>query len=99
MDVFIHEDYVKKRNEVRREQRRKKVQMQVLQLGPASGNPGASSRPASACREESPRAPSLCTTPTGMSPSTVRSPAPAASPSEEAVSSGHRRLFDCLKPY
>jgi hypothetical protein len=96
MDVFIHEDYVKKRNEVRREQRRKKVQMQVLQLGPASGNPGASSRPASARREESPRAPRQCTTPTGMSPSTVMSP---ASPSEEAVSSDHRRLFDCLKPY
>lgn len=95
MDVFIHEDYVNKRNEVRREQR-KKVQVQVLQLGLASGNAGAS-RPESAGREESPRPPSQCTTPTGMSPTTVGSP--TASPSEEAVSSHHRRLFDCLKPY
>ncbi|CAM0904800.1 unnamed protein product [Alopecurus aequalis] len=93
MDVFIHEDYVNKRNEVRR----KKIQMQALQLGPALGNPGASSQPASAHREEGQRAPSRCTTPTGMSPSTVGSP--MASPSEEAVSSDHRRLFDCLKPY
>jgi len=98
MDVFIHEDYVNKRNEVRREQRKKVQIMQELQLRPASGNPGASrSASASARREESPRVPSQCTTPTGMSPSTARSP--TGSPSEEAVSSDHRRLFDCLKPY
>jgi hypothetical protein len=91
MEVFIHEDYVNKRNEVRREERRKKMQTQVLQL--ALGNPGAP-RPAQARGEESPGTPSQCATPAGMSPSTVR---PTAA--EEAVSSDHRRIFDCLKPY
>ena len=91
MEAFIHEDYVNKRNEVRREQRRR--QLQMLQVG---GNPGAS-REALLASQESPRVPDQCLTPTG-----VRSPAasamslagePAGWPSE------HRRLFDCLKPY
>lgn len=91
MDVFIHEDYVNKRNMVRREQR-KKTQMQVLQLG----SPGAC-RPAPAHGEDSPGAPRQCLTPTGVSPSsTVRSQASGLP--EEAVSSDHRRLFDCPKP-
>ena len=95
MDVFIHEDYVNKRNMVRREQR-KKTQLQVLQLG----SPGAC-RPLPAHGEDSPGAgaPRQCLTPTGVSPSsTVGSPASGSS--EGAVSSDHRRhLFDCLKPY
>lgn len=91
MDVFIHEDYVNKRNMVRREQR-KKTQMQVLKLD----DPGAC-RPAPA-HMKSPGALRQCLTPTGISPSsTVGSPASGSS--EEAVSSDHRRLFDCLKPY
>ncbi|PAN37952.1 hypothetical protein GQ55_7G127000 [Panicum hallii var. hallii] len=95
MEVFIHEDYVNKRKEVRREQRRR--QLQMLQVG---GNPGAS-REALASRE-SPRVPDQCLTPTGASPSGVRSPtASALSPAGEAAGwpSEHRRLFDCLKPY
>ena len=89
MEAFIHEDYVNKRNEVRREQRRR--QLQMLQVG---GNPGAS--------RESPRVPDQCLTPTGASPSGVRSPAASAmSLAGEAAGwpSEHRRLFDCLKPY
>ena len=74
MDVFIHEDYVNKRNEVRRDQRRK-MQMQMLQLGLGLGP-----APAPAQGKAS-------------------SPTATTSPSEEAVSSHHRRLFDCLKPY
>lgn len=85
MDVFIHEDYVNKRNEVRREQRK---QLQMLQRRQTA------SRPAPACGEESPGAPS------GMSSSTVRSPTSSSSAvAEEGVSSDHRCLFDCLKPY
>ena len=84
MEAFIHEDYVNKRNEVRRKQRRR--QLQMLQVG---GNPGAS--------RESPRVPDQCLTPTGVrSPAaSAMSPAGEAAgwPSE------HRRLFDCLKPY
>ncbi|KQJ82406.1 hypothetical protein BRADI_5g08825v3 [Brachypodium distachyon] len=91
MDVFIHEDYVNKRNEVRREQRK---QLQMLQRRQTA------SRPAPACGEESPGAPSRCPTPTGMSSSTVRSPTSSSSAvAEEGVSSDHRCLFDCLKPY
>ncbi|RLM74871.1 uncharacterized protein C2845_PM15G07200 [Panicum miliaceum] len=60
-------------------------------------NPGAS-RQALA----SPRVPDQCPTPSGASPSSVRSPtASAMSPAGEAAGwpSEHRRLFDCLKPY
>jgi len=96
MEAFIHEDYVNKRNEVRRKQRRR--QLQMLQVG---GNPGAS-REALLASQESPRVPDQCLTPTGASPSGVRSPAASAmSPAGEAAGwpSEHRRLFDCLKPY
>lgn len=98
--MFIHEDYVNKRNEVRREQRRRQLQMLRVE-----GNPDAS-RQALASRE-SPRAPAQCLTPTGASPSSVRSPtasalqSPAAAVAGEAAGwpSEHRRLYDCLKPY
>ncbi|EES12086.1 hypothetical protein BDA96_06G071100 [Sorghum bicolor] len=96
MEVFIHEDYVNKRNEVRREQRRRR-QLQMLRV---EGNPDASRQAL-----ESPRAP----TPTGASPSSsVRSPTATALQSPpaaaEAAAAGgwpseHRRLYDCLKPY
>ncbi|KAL6843445.1 hypothetical protein ACP4OV_026767 [Aristida adscensionis] len=89
MDVFIHEDYVKKRNEVRREQRRQ--QLRMLQL---EGSDGVS-RPAPASRE-SPRS-------TGASPSSVvRSPTATASAdttAEKSAWSSEDRLYDCLKPY
>ncbi|KAL6650673.1 hypothetical protein ACP70R_009598 [Stipagrostis hirtigluma subsp. patula] len=87
MEVFIHEDYVNKRNEVRREQRR------MLQL---EGNPGVF-RPAAPACPESPSVLAQCLTPTGASPSSVRSPATATA--EESGWSSEHRLFDCLKPY
>ncbi|XP_062225538.1 uncharacterized protein LOC133924146 [Phragmites australis] len=96
MDVFIHEDYVNKRNEVRREQRRQ--QLRVLQV---EGDPDAS-RPAPT-RRESPRVPAQCLTPTGVSSFSVRSPAASASPTaaaeEAAAWAAEHHLFDCLKPY
>ncbi|KAE8770042.1 putative protein phosphatase 2C 39 [Hordeum vulgare] len=94
MDVFIHEDYVNKRNMVRREQK-KKTQVQVLQLGSTGACRPALAR---ARGEGIPGTPRQCLTPTSLSPSsTIESPASGSS--EEAVSSDHRRLFDCLKPY
>ncbi|OEL15730.1 hypothetical protein BAE44_0023250 [Dichanthelium oligosanthes] len=101
MEVFIHEDYVNKRNEVRREQRRRRLQM--LQV---EGNLDVSRQAALASRE-SPRSPAQCLTPTGASsPSGVRSPIASALSSPVAAAgeaagwpSEHRRLFDCLKPY
>jgi hypothetical protein len=83
MDVLIHEDYVNKRNEVRRRQ-----QLRMLQV---EGNPDAS-RPAPAPRE-SPRTPAACVT----SPAEVVSPGSADG--EAATWPPEHRLFDCLKPY
>lgn len=101
--MFIHEDYVNKRNEVRREQRRRHLQMLRVE-----GNPDAS-RQALLASRESPRAlPAQCLTPTGASsPSSVRSPTASALQSPAAAAAGeaagwpseHRRLYDCLKPY
>uniref|UniRef100_A0A0D3FVF7 Uncharacterized protein n=1 Tax=Oryza barthii TaxID=65489 RepID=A0A0D3FVF7_9ORYZ len=45
MEVFIHEDYVNKRNEVRREQRRKQLQMEP---STTVGSPTASATAAEA---------------------------------------------------
>lgn len=90
MDVFIHEDYVNKRNEVRREQRRRQ-QLQMLQV---SGNPDAS-RPA---LRGSPGSPAPCVTPTGTSPSSVMSPTTASVLPASAEPPEHR-IFDCIKPY
>jgi len=84
MEAFIHEDYVNKRNEVRREQRRR--QLQMLQVG---GNPGAS--------RESPRVPDQCLTPTGVRSPAASAMSLAGEPA--GWPSEHRRLFDCLKPY
>jgi hypothetical protein len=93
MEVFIHEDYVNKRNEVRREQRRRHLQMLRVE-----GNPDASRQ----------ALPAQCLTPTGASsPSSVRSPTASALQSPAAAAAGeaagwpseHRRLYDCLKPY
>uniref|UniRef100_A0A0D9W4I2 Uncharacterized protein n=1 Tax=Leersia perrieri TaxID=77586 RepID=A0A0D9W4I2_9ORYZ len=92
MELFIHEDYVKKRNEVRREQRRK--QMQILQMKQAPAHSGVS--PPALATHESPREPTQCLTPTSGGPSaTDISPTPA----EEAAQSVDHRLFDCFKPY
>ncbi|CAD6261037.1 unnamed protein product [Miscanthus lutarioriparius] len=103
MEVFIHEDYVNKRNELRREQRRRQLQMLRVE-----GNPDAS-RQALLAGWESPRAPAQCLTPTGASLSSgVRSPTASALQSPAAAAAGeaavgwpseHRRLYDCLKPY
>ena len=101
--MFIHEDYVNKRNEVRREQRRRQLQMLRVE-----GNPDAASRQALLASRESPRTPAQCLTPTGASPSSVRSPTASALQSPTAAAAGeaavgwpseHRRLYDCLKPY
>ncbi|KAF8715462.1 hypothetical protein HU200_027115 [Digitaria exilis] len=96
MEVFIHEDYVNKRNELKREQRRRRLQtLQVEQ-----GNLDAS-RQAMASRE-SPRVPAQCLTPSGeRSPTAgaLSSPATAAGEAADSWSSEHRRLFDSLKPY
>ena len=102
--MFIHEDYVNKRNEVRREQRRRQLQMLRVE-----GNPDAASRQALLASRESPRAPAQCLTPTGASLSSgVRSPTASALQSPAAAAAGeaavgwpseHRRLYDCLKPY
>ncbi|KAJ1270822.1 hypothetical protein BS78_06G080700 [Paspalum vaginatum] len=100
MEVFIHEDYVNKRNEARKERRRR--QLQALQV---EANPDASRSRQALAGRESPRVPAQCPTPTGASPSYARSPtASASSPAAAAGDaagwpSEHRRLFDCLKPY
>ncbi|GJN27741.1 hypothetical protein PR202_gb15790 [Eleusine coracana subsp. coracana] len=86
MDVFIHEDYVNKRNEVRREQRRRQ-QLQMLQV---SGNPDAS--------RGSPGSPAACVTPSGVSPFSIMSPT-AASVSPVSGEPAEHRIFDCIKPY
>uniref|UniRef100_J3LXH6 Uncharacterized protein n=1 Tax=Oryza brachyantha TaxID=4533 RepID=J3LXH6_ORYBR len=84
MDVFIHEDYVNRRNEVRREQRRK--QMQLLQVEQALAEHGVS-RPAPAPRE-SRRVPAQCLTPTGGPSITVRSPAASSTAAAAAGEGG-----------
>ncbi|KAF8667322.1 hypothetical protein HU200_052997 [Digitaria exilis] len=97
MEVFIHEDYVNKRNELKREQRRR-LRLQMLQV--EQGNLDAS-RQAMASRE-SPRVPAQCLTPSGVRSPTageLSSPATAAGEAAGSWSSEHRRLFDCLKPY
>uniref|UniRef100_A0A0E0DDL2 Uncharacterized protein n=1 Tax=Oryza meridionalis TaxID=40149 RepID=A0A0E0DDL2_9ORYZ len=94
MEVFIHEDYVNKRNEVRREQRRKQLQMLQMEQALAGVSP-----PAPEARE-SPRVPAQCLTPTGGPSTTVRSPtASATAAAAEAAETVDHRLFDCLKPY
>ena len=98
MEVFIHEDYVNKRNEVRREQRRR--QLQALQV--VEANPDASrSRQALLAGRESPRVLAQCLTPTGVrSPTAASALSPAAAAGDAAGwPPEHRRLFDCLKPY
>uniref|UniRef100_A0A0E0KQ55 Uncharacterized protein n=1 Tax=Oryza punctata TaxID=4537 RepID=A0A0E0KQ55_ORYPU len=90
MEVFIHVDYVNKRNEVRREQRRKQLQMEQALAGV--------SPPAPELRE-SPRVPAQCLTPTGGPSTTVRSPTASATTAAEAAETVGHRLFDCLKPY
>ncbi|BAF14614.2 Os04g0403600 [Oryza sativa Japonica Group] len=89
MEVFIHEDYVNKRNEVRREQRRKQLQMEQALAGVSPPAPEP---------RESPRVPAQCLTLTGGPSTTVGSPTASATAAEAAETVGHR-LFDCLKPY
>jgi hypothetical protein len=98
MDVFIHEEYVNKRNEVRREQRRRQ-QLRMLQVG---GKADAS-WPAPAPRE-SPGAAAPCVAPSVASPSSIifsptASVSPASADGETAAWSPEHPLFDGLKPY
>jgi hypothetical protein len=100
MEVFIHEDYVNKRNELRREQRRRELQRLQVESNPDASREALASR-------ESPRTPAQCLTPTGASPSSFRSPTSRSTLQSPAAAAGqaagwpseHRRLYDCLKPY